>query len=142
MADTGFSWSVYAAMQKGDADWTADALQDAGYETGDATSLDGKAACEVSIGLVEDNTGAIAGDITVYVLGDIDGTNYEEVNSETGASVAWSFSVTPIQNDTVFKRFSIDPGQFGSFKLALWNDSEQEVAVTVKYRTATIPAAS
>lgn len=138
MADTGFNWGAWTAMQKSASDWTSDALGSGSEEQGDEVSLDGIAACEVSIALVEDNTGAISGDVTVYVLGAIDGTNFEEYDK--GSPLA--FAVTPVQNDTVYKRFFVDPGMFGSFVLALYNTSGQEVAATVKYRTATIPAAS
>ena len=137
MADTGYNWGAWAAMQKSAGDWTSDAIADAGTETGDATSLDNKAACEVGIAAVEDNTGAIDGDITVYVLGDVDGSNYEEVDT-----ASFAFAFTPVQNDTKYKRFSIDPAAFGGFKLAIFNDSGQEIAFTVKYRTATLPVAS
>ena len=76
MAESGYNWDSWQAMQKGSSDWSADALADNATETGDPTSLDGFAACEVGIGLAEDNTGAIDGVVTVYVLGDVDGTNY------------------------------------------------------------------
>jgi len=127
MADTGYNWGAWAAMQKGAADWTADALADSGTETGDATSLDGKAACLVSVALAEDNTGAIDGVVTVYVLGDCDGTNYEE----TGNGSPWSFTITPVQNDTVYKVFAVDPAYYDDVKIAVENEA-----------TATIPVAS
>jgi ABC-type glucose/galactose transport system permease subunit len=138
MADTGFNWGSWAAMQKGAGDWTADAIADNGTETGDETSLDGIAACEIGIAAYEDNTGAIDGDVTVYVLGTVDGTNFEE----TTIGTPWSFLFTPVQNDTVYKRISIDPAHYGSFKLAIKNEGGQELAFTVKYRTATVPVAS
>jgi len=137
MADTGYNWGSWAFMQIGAGDWDDDAVADAATDTGDATSLDGKAACEVGIAAVEDNTGAIDGIVTVYVLGDVDGTNYEATST-----ASFSFSFTPVQNSTVYKRFSIDPSKFGSFKVAVFNDSGQELALDVKYRTATIPVAS
>jgi hypothetical protein len=138
MADTGINWGDWAAMQKGGGNWTSDAIADNGTETGDATSLDGKAACIVSIAAVEDNTGAIDGVVTVYVLGDADGTNYEETT--TGSP--WSFKFTPVQNDTVYKSFPIDPRHYDDFKIALKNEGGQEIAFTVKYKTGTIPVAS
>jgi len=49
MAESGYNWGAWAAMQKSAGDWTADAIADNGTETGDATSLDGLAACEVGI---------------------------------------------------------------------------------------------
>ena len=137
MADTGFNWGSWAAMQKGASDWSADACADNATETGDAVSLGGVAACEVSVAMNEDNTGAIDGVVTLYVLGDTDGTNYEETTFSP-----WSFTVTPIRNDIVYKRFNVDPGSYGSFKLAIKNEGGQELAMTVKYRTATIPVAT
>jgi len=138
MADTGYNWdAAWAAMQKGAGDWTADALADNGTETSDATSLDGKAAMEVSIAAVEDNTGAIDGVCTVYVLGDVDGTNYEETTT-----ASYSFTFTPVQNDTVYVRFRLLGSDFSSIKLAILNEGGQELAMTVKIRYATIPVAS
>ena len=138
MANTGYDWGSWAAMQISASDWTADAVADTATDTGDATSLDKKTGCEVGITLVEDNTGAIDGDVTVHVLGSVDGTNYENITT----SGAWAFNITPVQNATVYKRFSIDPSMYGDFKLALENQSGQELAATVKYRTADFPAAS
>jgi hypothetical protein len=124
-------------MQKGAGDWSADALADNGTETGDATDLDGMAACEVGVAFAEDNTGAIDGVATIYVLGTADGTNYEAV-----AQASLALSVTPVQNSTVYKRFMVDPSHLGTFKVAIYNTAGQELAVTVKYRTATWPVAS
>jgi len=138
MADTGYNWSAWGFVQIGAGNWDDDDVADNATDTGDATSLDDKAACEVSLHLVEDNTGVIDGVMTVFILGDTDGTNYEE----TTLSGARSFTITPVQNDTVYKRFSVDPTMFGSFKLALFNESGQTIAVDARYRTATIPAAS
>jgi hypothetical protein len=137
-ADTGYSWGAWAAMQKSAGDWTSDAIADNGTETGDATALDGKAACIVSIAAVEDNTGAIDGVCTVYILGDTDGTNYEE----TTIGSPYSFTFTPVQNDTVYIAFNVDPKHYDDFKIAIKNEGGQEIAFTVKYKTATIPVAS
>jgi hypothetical protein len=137
MADTGYNWGSWAAMQKGAGDWTSDDITDTSTETGDATSLDGIASMEISIAAVEDNTGAIDGVVNVYVLGDCDGTNYEETNT-----ASYSFSFTPVQNDTVYVRFRLLGSDFSSVKVALNNDAGQTLAMTVKYRTATIPVAS
>ena len=138
MANTGHKWSAWAFMQKAAGNWSADAIADNGTETGDETSLDQKTACEIGIAAVEDNTGVIDGVVTVYILGTVDGTNWEE----TTIGSPWSFTFTPVQNDTVYKRFSIDPAHYGSFKLAIKNEGGQEVAFTVKYRTADLPVAS
>ena len=138
MANTGYVWSDWGAMQKGSADWTADALGDTLTETGDDTSLDGKGGCEVSIALVA-GAGTIDVDgVTIHVLGNIDDTNFEDTTN----SGAWAFNITPVESNTVYKRFSISPQAYGDFKLAVENQSGQSITVTVKYRTASFPVAS
>ena len=137
MPDTGYNWGAWAFVQKGAGNWTADALADNATETGDATALDGKAACIIGIGLYEDGTGAIDGVVTVYVLGETD-VAYEE----TTIGSPWAFTITPVQSDTVYKQFAIDPKYYDNFKIAVLNEGGQELAVTVKYKTATIPVAS
>jgi len=139
MADTGYNWGAWAFVQDADpSDWSAEALADNATEvSGTAISLDGKAACIVGIGLYEDNTGVIDGVVTVYVLGETD-VAYEE----TTIGSPYSFTITPVQNDTVYTQFSIDPKHYDNFKIAVKNESGQELAVTVKYKTATIPVAS
>ena len=138
MANTGYNWGSWAfAKDSAGNDWNNKALADNATETSNTSvSLDMKAACEVAISLYEDNTGAIDGDVTVYVLGS--GVGDEEV----GQGSPWCFTIRPVQNDTVYKRFSVDPASYGDFKIAVKNESGQELAVTVKYRTADIPAAS
>lgn len=139
MTDTGYNWGSWAFVQDADpSDWSAEALADAATEvSGTAISLDGKAACIIGIALAEDNTGAIDGVVTVYVLGETD-AGYEE----TAIGSPWSFTITPVQNDTVYKQFAIDPKYYDNFKIAVKNEGGQELAVTVKYKTATIPGAS
>lgn len=141
MSDTGYNWDAAWTAWKGSGggDWTADALADNATETGNtAVSLDGKAAMETSIAAAEDNTGAIDGVCTVFVLGDIDGTNFEE----TDKGNPFRFAFTPVQNDTVYIRLRLLGSDFSKIKLALFNESGQEIAITAKYRFATIPVAS
>ena len=140
MAGTGYDWGAWTfAKDDGGTDWDADALADNGTETSNtAISLDTIAACEVGIALYEDNTGAIDGVVTVFVLGSGGGI----ADEETTIGSPWSFTITPEHDDTTYKRFSVDPGHFGSFKIAILNESGQELAVSVKYRTATVPVAS
>lgn len=139
MADTGFNWGTWAFVQDADpSDWDAEALADSAAEiSGTAISLDGKASCIIGVGLAEDNTGAIDGDVTVFVLGETD-VAYEE----TTIGSPFQFQITPVQNDTVYKQFSISPQNYDNFKIAVFNGAGQELAVTVKYKTATIPVAS
>lgn len=138
MANTGYAWSAYAAVQKSASDWTSDALADGNWETGDTTSINNKAACVVTVTATEDNTGAIDGDVAVYILGDIDGTNYEE--GAIGNPYAVTF--TPVQNDTVRIPIPVDPRIYKNFKIAILNESGQELAISVKIATANIPVAS
>ena len=140
MAATGFDWGAWAFAKDGaGGDWNADALANAATLTSNtAISLDTIAACEVGIALAEDNTGAISGVVTVYVLGSGGGI----ADEETTVGSPWSFTITPVQNDTVYKRFSEDPSMYGDFKIAVKNASGQDLAVSVKYRTATVPVAS
>ena len=140
MADTGYNWGDWAFAQNEDpADWNASPLVDNATEiSGTAISLDGKAACEVGIALAEDNTGAINGVATIYVLGSGGGI----ADEETTIGSPWAFTITPVQNDVVYKRFSVSPADYGDFKIAVLNEGGQELAVSVKYRTATVPAAS
>ncbi len=140
MPDTGYDWGAWAfAKDDGGTDWDADALADNAAETSNTSiSLDVIAACEVGIALYEDNTGAIDGVATIYVLGSGGGIADEQYDIGS----PWAFTITPVQNDTVYKRFSVSPAHYGDFKIAVFNESGQELAVSVKYRTATIPVAS
>jgi len=139
MANTGHDWGAWAFVADADpSDWNAEALADAATETsGTAISLDKKSACIIGVGLYEDNTGAIDGVVTVYVLGETD-VAYEQ----TDIGNAWSFTITPVQNDTVYTQFAIDPTHYDNFKIAVENQGGQELAVTVKYKTADVPVAS
>jgi hypothetical protein len=140
MAETGYNWSAWAfAKDDGGTDWDADALADNATEISNTPiSLDTKAACEVGIALYEDNTGAIDGVVTIYVLGSGGGI----ADEEPAIGSPWAFTITPVQNDTVYKRFSVSAADYGDFKIAVKNESGQELAVSVKYRTATVPVAS
>ncbi len=138
MTNTGYSWSAYSAVQKSAGDWSADALADAATETGDSTSIDGKAAAVVTITAVEDNTGAIDGVCTVYILGDIDGTEFEE----PAIGTPYAITFTPVQNDTVRIIVPVDPRIYKNIKVAVENQSGQELAISVKIATADIPVAS
>ena len=143
MAGSGFLWDAsWSAMQKGAGDWTADAIADNATETGDAflmcPSQVAHASVDIGIACAEDNTGAIDGKVTVYVLRDVDGTNYEE----PGVGGAYSFQFTPVQNDVVYLSFGLDALVWSAFKIAFKNEGGQELAFTVKYKFSTVPLAS
>ena len=137
MADTGYNW---------DDSWTtidaAIALTTGGTvsDTSDAISLDGKAACEVSIDTDYSDHAKATDGLHVYLLRDINGTDYEGVDD-----VPFGFEMPFLQNGTRRRTFSVDPGMIGSFKILLvWgNTTASSVATTAtSYRTATVPAAS
>lgn len=138
MGNTGLSWGSYAAVQKSAGDWTSDALTDGSTETSDSTSIDGKASAVVTITAVEDNTGAIDGVCTIYILNDIDGTNFEQ----TDIGNPYVVTFTPVQNDTVRIPVYVDPSLYKNLKVAVENQSGQTLDITVKLATADIALAS
>jgi hypothetical protein len=139
MPDTGFNWSAWTFLQKSAGDWENDAITNTNNEASDLTSLDGKAACEISMEFVG-GTGTVATPyVTVHILGDIDGAGLTEDITNSGAR---SFVVVPVVSTTVYKRFSIDPAMYGSFVVNIENESDITVTMDVRIRTATIPVAS
>jgi hypothetical protein len=46
-----------------------------------------------------------------------------------------------VQNQTCYAAFSVDPARYGSFKILVDNDCGQQVAVSIKVRTATFDTA-
>lgn len=147
MADTGYNWGSWTAVTKsGGGDWTTLAVADDGNAGSGEISLDGVAAINFGLAIIEDNTGAVAANsFTIAILRTVDGTNFEDAPGLAGAQVGapFKFIVTPVQNDTVYVAFALDAAQFGSaIKLWVVNESGQELSTTVKYQTATVPVAS
>ena len=102
-------------------------------------------ACIIGVQLVEDNTGAVvANSVTIAILGDTDGTNYEDLPGLAGAQVGapYKFTITPVQNDTVYVPFNVDPKYYDNFKVVVLNESGQELVTDVLIKTATVPVAS
>ncbi len=138
MAETGYNWSAaWSFVQESSSDWDGDALADNATDTSDPIDLDLKAAARFGITAVEDNTGAINGVCTVYILGEVSG-NYEE----PGIGSPYNFTFTPIQNDTVYIPFALDPKHYHKIKIAIKNESGQELAISVEQEDATVPVAS
>lgn len=137
MAETGFNWD--AAFTAIDASIV---LTQGGTitDTSAAISLDGKAACEVSITAAYSNDAKATSGLTVSVLRTYDATNYQ-----VAADLPWAVEMVFTQNATRIFVFAIDPGQVGSFQILLtWGNTTGGSAVTVAtaYRAATIPKAS
>ncbi len=140
MADSGINWdAAWTPLTKsGGGDWTALDVADNANAGSTAISMDGKACVEIGYSLVEDNTGAIDGDVTIYVLGDCDGSNYQEMTPGN----PYSFKIRPVQNDTVWDRFRLQGLDWSSFKIWVLNESGQTLATTFQLRFGTIPPAS
>jgi len=145
MAETGINWGAWAFVDYNtgtDVDGIAVAHQAALIS--DEISLDIKAACEIAVKLVEDNTGAVA---TPWVLIQIlrgDGVVWQ-LPATTGPTIvdkALSLQMEPVQNGTRLQVFPIDPRDMGSFKINVVNDCGQELALTLRVRTGTVPVAS
>ena len=145
MANTGHDWGAWAFVQLSAGDWDADALADDGSAISDAITVDTKSAVIIGMAFAEDNTGAVvANSVTVAVLGTFDDTTYEDAPGLAGAQVGnpMKFKITPVQNDTVYIQFSIDPRDYHLFKICVVNESGQELAVSCKIKTADIPVAA
>lgn len=145
MAATGHDWGAWAFVQESSSDWDADALADDATDTSDAITVDTKSAILIGMAFYEDNSGAVvANSVTVAILGTFDDTTYEDAPGLAGAQVGnpMKFKITPVQDDTVYIQFSIDPKDYHLFKIAVVNESGQELAVSCKIKTADIPVAS
>ena len=147
MADTGYNWLSLTHFTVAAAAVDGTAVADAAAITCDALDLDGYAACEVSVNVVEDNTGACDGDVYISVLrSDLDPDSEGfQVGPTTGpvyTDPVYGTIIDPVQNTTRTATFSIDPASVSKFKLHILNDSGQELAVTANYKLATIPVAS
>ena len=145
MAATGHDWGAWAFVQESGSDWDADALADDATDTSDAITVDTKSAILIGMAFAEDNTGAVvANSVTVAVLGTFNDTIYEDAPGLAGAQVGnpLKITLTPVQNDTVYIQFSIDPRDYHLFKIAVVNESGQELAVSCKIKTADVPVAS
>jgi len=138
--DWDASWT--AVTYSTGTDWTAVALADEGDQVSDAMSLDSKIACEISVKAVEDNTGACDGNLYIYLLRDTDGTNYEDFTADTDNDNPQLLGViNPEQNKTRYRTMTISAHDVSAFKVALDNDSGQELTITVKVRYATVGSA-
>lgn len=123
-----FDWSgTYTALVN------AQAIADTADNTSAAVSLDGKLAAKVGVTVAY---GATASEgVKVYVLGLVDGTNYE-----TEADKPWGFKMPATVSTTHRRVFTIPASLYDSFKILITNDSGASVTVDVDYDTATAAA--
>ena len=140
MANTGIVWGAWTAVTKsGTGDWTALAVADNGNAGSAAIAFGTKAAIKIGYSLVEDNTGAIDGVVTIYVLNETADADYQIY----GVDSPYRFQVTPTQNATIRDWFTLYSGSWGdSVKIWMLNEAGQELATTFKYQTGDVPAAS
>lgn len=136
MADTGYNWGAWTQCGV-----EAVVLTTAGtiLEISDAIDLDGKAACEVSIEATYSNHAKATGGLEIGVLGECNATYQAQ------ADIVAGFEMVFTQAATNRERISVDPQQYGTFKIMHdWNNTtaSSNVTITTRYRTATIPVAS
>jgi hypothetical protein len=136
-------WGSWAAVQySSGTDWTSVDIADEADLVSDAVSLDTKVSAEVSVAVVEDNTGACDGDVYVYLLRDTDGTNYEDFTADDdNDDPELVMVIDATQNKTRRGTFTVLAERVGSFKVAVDNDCGQTVTTTLKYRTSNIGSA-
>ena len=131
MAETGIGWTGFSEHD------AMGAVADNGTDTSPELDLDTIAACQIGLTLAG-GAGTVDGILTVYVLGTVDGTDWE--NTTTGSP--WAFTITPVVSTTIYKVFPIDPSMYAKVKVAIVNTSGIAVTVTIDKNTATVPVAS
>ena len=145
MADTGYNWdAAWSFVQKsGTGDWDGLAIADNASAYSAAIALDGKAACIVGMDIAHDAT-AVSGVVTIAVLGDANGTNFEAIPGLAGAQVGapYKFSITPVASSTVYVQFSIDPKYYDDCLIAILDEGGGTITTDVRIKYATIPVAS
>jgi len=136
MADTGYNWDAAWTPIDAAITLTTGATVD---DTSAVISLDGKAACEVSIDADYSDAAMTGAGLKVYLLRDVNGTDYEALLDQP-----WHFEMPFAQNLTRRRAFKVDPSDMGSFKILLywWNTTASSVVVATSVRYATIPVAS
>lgn len=96
-----------------------------------AISNDVKIVTEVSVTIAYGGT-ATEG-VKVYLLRDVDGTNYETTND-----LPWGFQMPFSTSVTRYRTFTVSGSSISKFKILLSNNSGASVTATVKYKQATV----
>ena len=108
--------------------------------TSAAIDLDVKASIEISIDVDYSDHAKATGGLFVYILRDINGTDYE-----SEADNPWGFEMEFLQNGTRRRTFILHGIDFSRFKIFLdWKNSTASSATTIatKYQKSNIPVAS
>ncbi len=98
--------------------------------TSSAISNDNKTATEISITVVYGATASQG--LNVYILRDVDGTNFEAV-----ADRPWGFVMEKAVSTTFRKTFTVSAYEASQFKVHVVNNTGASVTVTVRYQQAT-----
>ena len=112
MANTGIVWGAWAAVQKsGTGDWTSLAVADNGNAGSLAIALGTAVAVKIGFSLVEDNTGAIDGDVTIFILNETADGDWQLY--DTTVLAPFRFGVRPVQNKTWRDWIALYAGSWG-----------------------------
>lgn len=137
MPDTGINW---------DDTWTeidAAIVLTQGGTIADVSAeidLDGKIACRVSVDVDYSNHAKATDGLTVSILEDINGTDFEATTD-----VPWAIPVPFTQNGTNRMPIRINPADVNKFKIGLdWGNTTGSSVATVatKVLYGTLPVAS
>jgi len=140
MTTAGIQWSAAAHVHYSTGtDIDGIAVADAAGITTDEISGADKLSTEISIIAVEDNTGAIDGDVIIDVLRSDNDEDSEGWSNSTDENMQFRF--TPTQNDTERFSFTLYHDTISDFKLYIYNDAGQELAITVNQRQSTLVSA-
>lgn len=113
-----------------DASWTTDgtvnssSVTNASTATSDAYSNDTKLNTRVSIEIAYGS--APSEGVKVYILADVDGTNFEDANS-----APWGFEMPYAASTTIKKAFDV-PAHINDFKVYLTNDTGDTITATMR----------
>jgi len=129
MADTGYNWGTAAHATYSTGTPVDDvAVGDTAALTTDEISNDVKGSTEVSVKTIEDNTGATDGNVKGW--------------QDSGDINVMQFAIPQAQNATERLVFTVLGVQYSKFKVYVYNDCGQEVALTININQSTIPVAS
>jgi len=118
-----------------DAAWTTTSINStsivtAANSTTAAISSSVKIVTEVSIAIAY--AGTATEGVKIYVLRDIDGTNYETVND-----MPWGFQMPFAASVTRYRTFTLSGVAISKFKILVSNASGGTVTATVRFKQAT-----
>jgi len=141
MANTGIDWPLSWTQEYSGTLTTGGTVTD----TSDAIDLDVKSSIEISIDADYSNHAKATGGLRVYILRDVNGTDFEIDPVADSNSVPWGFEMPFSQNGTIRRTFTLYGVDISRFKIFLhWANTtaSSNVAVVTSYQKSDIPAAS